>query len=149
MCSSDLLKMCTLGIVYATKTRHSKKIAEAIGKTLNIKAENVSGRPVPGDVDLLFIVGGIYGGKSLPELLKFVKSLDAGKIKRAALVTSCASKKQGQDSIRKLLQAKGIEVMDEIICQGSFLFIGFGHPNKTDIQEAVDFAIRLSAEVCE
>lgn len=134
-------------IVYATKTGHSKKIAEAIGKALNIQAVNVLARPVLGDMDLLFIVGGIYGGESLPELLEFVKSLDVNRIKRAALVTSCASKKQGQDSIRKLLQGKGIEVLGEMICQGSFLFIGFGHPNKKDIQEAVDFAIRLSGQV--
>lgn len=141
--------MKKLGIVYATKTRHSKKIAEAIGKALNIQAVNVLARPVLGDVDLLFIVGGIYGGGSLPKLLEYVKGLDTRKIKRVALVTSCASKKQGQDSIRKLLQEKGIEVLDEIICQGSFLFMGFGHPNQTDIQEAVDFAIRLSGKVSE
>ncbi|MCQ1530494.1 flavodoxin domain-containing protein [Lutispora saccharofermentans] len=136
-------------IVYATKTRHSKKLAEAIGKALNIKADNVSDNPALEDVDLLFIVGGIYGGGSLPELLDFVKNLDGGKIKSAALVTSCVSKKQGQDSIRKLLDEKNIKVMDEILCQGSFLFIKFGHPNSADIQEAVDSAIRLSKKVSE
>jgi flavodoxin len=136
--------MNKVSIVYATKTRHSKKIAEAIGKALNIKAENVSTRPVLEDMDLLFIVGGIYGGESLPLLLDFVKALDRGKVKKAALVTSCASKKHRQDSVRKLLQQKGIEVLDEIICPGSFLFLRFGHPNKRDIEEAVNFAVRLS-----
>ncbi len=136
--------MPKISIIYATKTRHSKKIAEAIGKALNIQALNVSTRPVLEDTDLLFIVGGIYGGESLPLLLDFVKALDRGKVKRAALVTSCASKKHRQDSVRKLLQQKGIEVLDEIICRGSFLFIGFGHPNKRDIEEAVNFAVRVS-----
>ena len=138
--------MGKIRIIYATKTGHSKKIAEAMGKALYVKAENVSTRPVLEDEDLLFIVGGIYGGESLPLLLNFVKALDRGKVKRAALVTSGASKKHRQDSVRKLLQQKGIEVLDEIICPGSFLFIRFGHPNKRDIEEAVNFAVRLSGK---
>ncbi|HPU00360.1 MAG: hypothetical protein GX890_02755 [Firmicutes bacterium] len=138
--------MGKIRIIYATKTGHSKKIAEAMGKALYVKAENVSTRPVLEDVDLLFIVGGIYGGESLPLLLNFVKALDRGKVKRAVLVTSCATKKHRQDSVRKLLQQKGIEVLDEIICPGSFLFIRFGHPNKRDIEEAVNFALRIAGK---
>ena len=138
--------MGKIRIIYATKTGHSKKIAEAMGKALYVKAENVSTRPVLEDVDLLFIVGGIYGGESLPLLLNFVKALDRGKVKRAVLVTSCATKKHRQDSVRKLLQQKGIEVLDELICPGSFLFIRFGHPNKRDIEEAVNFALRIAGK---
>lgn len=138
--------MGKIRIIYATKTGHSKKIAEAMGKALYVKAENVSTRPVLEDVDLLFIVGGIYGGESLPLLLNFVKALDRGKVKRAVLVTSCATKKHRQDSVRKLLQQKGIEVLDEIICPGSFLFLRFGHPNKRDIEEAVNFALRIAGK---
>ena len=138
--------MGKIRMIYATKTGHSKKIAEAMGKALYVKAEHVSTRPVLEDVDLLFIVGGIYGGESLPLLLNFVKALDRGKVKRAVLVTSCATKKHRQDSVRKLLQQKGIEVLDEIICPGSFLFIRFGHPNKRDIEEAVNFALRIAGK---
>lgn len=135
--------MSRRSIVYATKTRHSKKIAEAVGKALNVQAQNVSDNPAQ-EADLLFIVGGIYGGESLPELLAFVKNLEKEKIKRAALITSCASKKQGQDSVRKILQDKGIPVVDEFICYGSFLFLKMSRPNKDDIQEAVDFAVKIA-----
>ena len=135
--------MSRRSIVYATKTRHSKKIAEAVGKALNVQAQNVSDNPAQ-EADLLFIVGGIYGGESLPELLAFVKNLEKEKIKRAALITSCASKKQGQDSVRKILQDKGIPVVDEFICYGSFLFLKMGRPNKDDIQEAVNFAFKIA-----
>jgi flavodoxin len=131
-------------IVYATKTRHSKKLAQAIGTALNIPAENVSDNLLSGEADLLFLVGGIYGGESLPELLAFVKSLDREKIKSVVLITSCASKKQGQDTVRKILQDKEISVADEFICQGSFLFFKIGHPNKADIQEVVAFAVKMS-----
>ncbi len=135
--------MSRRSIVYATKTRHSRKLAEAVGKALNVQAQNVSDNPEQ-EADILFIVGGIYGGESLPELLAFVKNLDKEKIKRAALITSCASKKQGQDSVRKILQDKGIPVVDEFICYGSFLFLKMGRPNKDDIQEAVDFAFKIA-----
>jgi flavodoxin len=138
--------MSRLRIMYATKTKHSQKIAQAMGNALNIQAENVSDNPVPGEVDLLFLVGGIYGGESLPELLTFVNNLDREKIKSVVLITSGVSKKQGQDSVRKILQDKDIPVADEFICQGSFFLFKIGHPNTNDIQEVVDFAVRISEE---
>ena len=141
--------MDKIGIVYATMTKHSQKLATAIGQALNVKAENVKKSPVLGDIDLLFIVGGLYGGESMPELLGFVKGLDGGSVKSAALVTSCASKKQGQNSVRALLESKGITVVGESICQGSFLFMGFGHPNQTEVEEAVRFACRLAGKAGE
>ena len=101
-------------------------------------------RPAPQPADLLFIVGGIYGGKSLPELLAYVQSLNAGLVKRAALVTSCASNRLKQKQIRTILEEKGIEILDEIICPGNFLFLRAGHPNESDMKRAADFALRLS-----
>lgn len=85
--------MSKLRIVYATKTKHSKKLAQAMGSALNIRAENVTDNPLSGEADLLFLVGGIYGGESLPDFLAFVKSLDREKIKSVVLITSCVSKK--------------------------------------------------------
>lgn len=131
-------------IIYGTKTRHSKKIAEAIGRAFNIIPCNINSEPVIKETDILFIVGGIYGGNSLPELLKFVHNLEGNNVRRAVLITSCAAKKQGQDSIRSILEDKGIPVIDEILCQGSFLFMKMGHPNKTDITEAVNFAVSIA-----
>jgi flavodoxin len=138
--------MNEIGIVYATMTKHSRKLATAIGRALHAEAENVKENPSLKEAGLLFIVGGIYGGESLPELVNFLNGLDGRSIKRAALVTSCASKKQGQNSVRALLEAKGIEVAGELICKGSFLFMGLGHPNKSEVEEAVRFACRLAGK---
>ena len=134
-------------VVYATMTRHSKKLAEAIAQTLNVRAENIKKNPILQDVDLLFIVGGIYGGASKPELVEFVKRLDSGEIRRAVLVTSSATKKQGQKTIRALLVDKGIEVLGETMCQGSFLFMSFGHPNQVDVDEVVRYANKVAEKV--
>lgn len=138
--------MGEIRIVYATKTNHSKKLAQAIGKELGVKVENIMDHPALKGVDLLLIVGGIYGGESLPEMLAFARELDASEIKRAALITSCVSKRQPQESVRKLLEGKGIAVIDEMLCQGSFLFFGFGHPNKADIEQAIRFAKDLAGK---
>lgn len=134
--------------MYATMTGHSRKIAKAVGKALDIQVLDIRARPVFADVDLLFIVGGVYGGRSLPALLNYVKGLDKDSVKRAALLTSSA-RKQKQDDLRKLLHEKGIEVLDEFACPGSFLFLSFGHPNKEDIEQAVDFAVKISAKTGE
>lgn len=138
--------MSKIGVVYATKTKHSRKIAEAVGKALNTKAENVKDKPSLGETDLLFIVGGLYGGESLPELLDYVKELDSSKIKKAALITSSAADKKGQDSVRSLLEGKGIKVVDEMRCFGSFLVMKMGHPNKPEINQAVEFAVKLAGK---
>lgn len=136
--------MSKIHIVYATKTKHSKKLAHAIGERLNVKPDSVLDKPLYEDVDLLYIVGGIYGGESLPELIDFVKDLNNEKVKKVALITSCVSKVQGQKTIRTVLEDKKISIIDEHICQGSFLFFKMGHPNKHDIEEAADFAFKLS-----
>lgn len=132
-------------IIYASKTGHSKKLANAIAKELNTTALNVSSNPKLEKIDLLFVVGGVYGGVSLPELLNYIKTLDNTMVKKVALVTSSASKVVKQDEVRKLLNEKNIEVLkDEYTCQGGFLLLGFTHPNKTDIENAVSFARKIS-----
>lgn len=130
-------------LVYASKTGHSTKISKEIANEFNIDAENIKNNPSIKEVDLLIIVGGIYGGKSLPEMIEFAKKLDKENVKKVILITSCVSKKQAQSEIREILSEKGIEVVDEFICQGSFLFVGFRHPNKSDLQNAVNFCKKI------
>ena len=128
-------------LIYSSKPGHSSKIAEAISTELQIQAEDIKTNPKLNNVDLLFIVGGIYGGKSLPELIAYIKNIDSSMVKKVALITSCVSKKAKQDLVRELLVKNNIEVLaNEFICQGSFLLIGLGHPNKTDIDSAVSYA---------
>ena len=132
-----------IAVVYATKTKHSKKLAEAIGSALRVNAKNITENPALHDIDLLFIVGGIYGGVSMPELLEYIKKLEAPLPKSAALVTSCASGRQKQTAVRSILEEKGIKVIDEFVCRGSILFVSVCHPNAKDLNEATDFAQKI------
>ncbi len=132
--------MINTGIVYATKTKHSKKLAEAIGTALNIKAENIASQPHFKDIDLLFIIGGIYGGESMPELLEYVRKLTPSMVKSVALVTNCGSGKQKQITVRKILEDNGIRVIDEFVCKGAILIVAVSHPDAMDLEKATEYA---------
>lgn len=127
-------------VIYATLTGHSKKIAKAVADELGIKSLDIKIAPVIKDIDILIIIGGIYRGKSLNNMVAYINTLDDNAAKKAILITTCGSKDVNQIQIREILNNKNINVMqEEYICKGSFLFFGLGHPNKKEIQKAVEF----------
>lgn len=127
-------------ILYMTKTGHSRKIAHAIADALELEALDAKSSPDLHNTDLLIVVGGIYGGKSNPELVEYVRKIDSSMVKHAVLITSCASKKFFQKEVRAVLFENGIEVFPkEFVCRGNILFVGLGHPNKQDFANAIDF----------
>lgn len=67
--------MDNISVVFATKTEHSRKLAEAIGKEFGVKAKNITESIQPEETGLLFLVGGIYSGKSNHALCPMPKSL--------------------------------------------------------------------------
>lgn len=138
-----------VAVIYATRTKHSKKLAEEIGSVLKVNAKNITETPDLHDIDLLFIVSGIYGGASMPELLNYIKEIEASALKRIALVTSCASGKQRQDAVRRIFEEKRIAVIDEFVCKGAFLFVSINHPNSKDLKDATDFALGIASKAGE
>lgn len=127
-------------VVYYTKLGHSKKIAWAVANELGVKAQDIRENPEIKDVDQLYIVSGIYGGVSAPQLLEFLKTLDGQKIKRAYLLTSSGGKTTRAAEVRTVLTELGIPVAEEeFTCQGAIFLFGMGHPNKADIQNAIHF----------
>lgn len=133
--------MDNVSVVYATKTQHSRKLAEAIGKEFGVEAKNIAESPQPKEAGLLFLVGGIYAGKSNPALLSYAEKLDTSLARKVVLVTSSVSTRQrSQRDLCMLLVKNGIDVVDEITCTGGFLFIKFNHPNKVDIQTIAETA---------
>lgn len=136
-----------IGLIYSTMTGHSKKIADAIAKDLDITALNIKDNPKIENLDLLFIVGGIYGGKSSEDLINYCKNLDSNNVKKVALITSCCSKDTSKNVLKQILEEKQIEIVkDEFVCQGGFLFVGITHPNKKDFEDAVSFSKKILSE---
>ncbi|MCL2751676.1 MAG: GNAT family N-acetyltransferase [Firmicutes bacterium] len=128
-------------VLYRSITGHSKKIARAVAAELGVEARDVKAKPGIRGADLAFIVGGLYSGRSLPEMTAYLQTLTPDNVKKAVLITSSVSDKTGQDEARRILTANGVEVASaEYRCGGNFLFIKMGHPNKREIAEAVAFA---------
>ncbi len=127
-------------VIYASMTGHSKKIAQRISQELSVPVYNINEKPRLEGYDLMLIVSGIYGGGCKPELLAYVNTLTPDDAKSAALITSSATKVT-QRGLRNALTERGIAVKEEeYVCEGSFLFKGFSHPNQEDIAAAVEFA---------
>ncbi len=127
-------------IIFMTKTGHSRKIAHAIADTLELEALDAKTDPDLRNTDLLIVVGGIYAGRSNPDLVEYMRKIDSTIVKNAVLITSCASKKFFQKEVRAVLSENGIEVFPkEFVCRGNFLFLGLGHPNKQDFADAINF----------
>ena len=138
-----------IAVIYATKTKHSKKLAEAVGSFLNVEAQNIYGNPALNDIGLLFIAGGIYGGASLPELLDYLKKLNPPLPGCAALITSCASGRQRQTAVRCILEGKGIKVIDEFVCKGSIMFVSMNHPDAGDLKDSAEFAQKIMSAMAQ
>lgn len=133
----------TAKILYASKTGHSKKIANAIAKAHNLSMFNVDAQPIIENCDVLFIVSGIYGGQNKPELLSFVKKANASSIKQVALITT-STKGTAQGNLRTALQERGVKVMEEEYNGvGGFLVVKMFRPNEKDINAAVEFAGKI------
>lgn len=131
-------------VIYLSKTGHSRKIARAIAAELHRPPGDINGNPRLSDVDLLFIVGGIYGGVSAPKMLEYAENLKNVYVKKVALVTSCAGANTKQDQVRTILEKNGITVMpEEFVCRGGFLFFHLGHPDKKEVANAVAFAKKM------
>ena len=131
-------------IVYATKTKHSRKIAQAIASSLNVQAENYLHNPKLENVDLLFLVSAVYGGVSDPKFLQYVASLNPSAIRIAAVVTNAAGGTFANEGVRQTLKDAGIFVYPEaFVCRGAFLLFYMGHPNRADLEAAVAYAKRV------
>ncbi len=136
-----------VGIIYYSMLGHSRKIARAIAHEFQVKADDIREKPELKDLDLLYIVSGIYGGKSAPELLAYLETLDNQQVKRAVLLTSSGGKTTPATEVRAAISQLGIPVAEEeFTCQGAILFVGMGHPNKEDIQNALEFVRRTSED---
>ena len=80
-----------IGIIFASMTGHSRKIARAVGEAIGQEPQDIKQNPELGKLDLLFVVSGIYGGASHKGLLDYLKKFDKTDVSRVALITSCCS----------------------------------------------------------
>lgn len=137
----------SIQIAYFSKTGHSEKIARAMGDALNIEPVDIAQNPSLSQVDLLFIVSGIYYGQSDNKVVEFGRKLKPAMVQRVALVTSCSSGKYASDNLSQELKKNYIEILGECIVLGSFFIRAAGRPNQKDYNRAIEFAKKMIKKV--
>lgn len=126
-------------VTYYSKTKNTKRIAEAIAQAAGCTAVPIADI-LDDTVDMLFIGGSIYGGALDPSLVSFIGGLDAKKIKRAALFSTYISVPNALGLMKGLLKSQGIPVADSFSCKGKFLLFNMKRPDAADFDDAKKFA---------
>ena len=135
-------------VAFGSMTGHCKKIANAVATALDVTPVNVKNES--SDLifaDVLVVVSGLYGGKILNETKDFLNSLEASQAPKVLLIMSGAGDNFSDGGIKDILTAKGIEIVGETFIAGSFLFMKFRRPNKSDIEKAVDFVLESKKQL--
>lgn len=132
-------------IRYYTRSGNTKKLADAIGTALSMKAETVD-TPLTEKVDLLLLGCSYYAFDMDPQVKSFLRENKA-MIGKVACFGTSAMIKSMKKPMKKVLDELGIALMDdEFHCPGSFGPMHKGKPDADDLKAAQRFAIKLTAK---
>lgn len=138
-------------VIYYSLTGNTKKLALRIADTLNVEAEAIGKSPAvfSAPVDLLFIGGAINCGKPNKKIVTFIDKLEPDMIKAAAVFATYGGIARIGNDIKKLLEAKDINVIAEpLICKGrSWVFFNRHRPNEADLKQAAAYAQKAAAQI--
>ncbi|HKM34332.1 MAG TPA: flavodoxin family protein [Lachnospiraceae bacterium] len=128
-------------IVFKSK-KNTKKIADAIGKALQVKPMDIDEIVKVDDADILFLGCGIYAGDVPNEVKDFVKTLNSKKIKKVVLFTTSGRGDDQTEKLKEEIRHQGLTLEERTFCcKGQmFLFMNRSFPCDTDLQNAEIFA---------
>ncbi|HEX3027061.1 MAG TPA: flavodoxin family protein [Clostridia bacterium] len=130
-------------VMYYSKGGNTKKVAQTISQAINQPAESIPPAYPAENIRLLFLGGGVYGGKLDPKLTEYINTLTPEKIKNVALFsTSGSGQGDGIRLMKEALEKKGLHVLDEnfVCCGKYFIFFKRNHPDADELKAAQDFA---------
>ncbi|MDO4617122.1 MAG: flavodoxin domain-containing protein [Lachnospiraceae bacterium] len=124
---------------YFSRSGNTKLVADAIAEALGVQAVSVddSQAAITEITDTLFVGGALYAYGIDKKLQSYLRSLDASKVKRAAVFSTSWLSKHALDLIKKELNAKGIAVIEET-------FYVKNKANAAQLKEAAAFAKKYS-----
>lgn len=137
-------------IRYYSKTGNTKKLAEAIENTLNIKAETIE-HPLTEDVDILFLGNALYNNTVDKEIKKFIQNLDVN-VKKVVSFGTSGTGKTSYKKLKKLLDKKGIVLdSEEFFTKGHYIGhsrgmsseINKGKPDDEDLDNLKKFVQKI------
>lgn len=140
------IKMKT-AIRYYSKTGNTEKLAQELGKALNIKVETID-VPLSEDVDILFLGNSLYNNNVDKEIKKFIQNTDRN-IKKVVSFGTSGTGKTTFKKLKKILDKKGISLAsEEFFTKGHYIGhsrgmsseINTGKPDANDLKELRTFA---------
>ena len=131
-----------IAIRYYTKTGNTKKLAESIGSAINVEAKTID-EPLTEDVDLLFLGSAVYAAGIDKRVKEFIESINVN-VGEVVNFSSAALIESTYKQVKKQVEAKGLKMSEnEFHCRGAFKFVHRGHPDKTDLKNAQEFAKKV------
>ncbi|MGI6175867.1 MAG: flavodoxin family protein [Christensenellales bacterium] len=131
----------TIRVVYASKTNHTAKVAQAIAEALGVNAEHVAKARPAKEVDFLFVGSGIYANKVASELDDYLTCGDWNSIGQVVVFSTNLTGEDATQRFREKLKERGANVLDRTFaCKGKFLFFNRKRPNEEDLSRARTFA---------
>jgi len=130
----------TIAIRFYTKSKkgNTKKLADAISKTLDVVALDTS-NPLEEKVDVLFFANAMYAADVDKNIKEFLK-LNKDKIGMLVNLNTSASGKSTLKAVKKVADPLNINVSEkEFHCAGSWIFINKGKPTDEDLRNAQEF----------
>ena len=129
-----------IAVRYYTKTRNTKRLAEAVAAAAGVEALPIS-TPVTDPVDVLFLGNSYYAFSIDPEVRSFIRSLDKTKVGKIVNFGSAAMLNSTWKKVKQEADKAGIPLDDrEFHCKGEFKGVHKGRPNAEDLEAAADFA---------
>lgn len=126
-------------VIYFSRKKNTKKIAEAISEELKVKTENVKNAKLDKD-SFVFLGTGNYGGKPGKKMTDFIKNNNFKNRKVALFGTSGGGEGNEVLEMEKQLKEKNAKIIGKYFCKGQFFLFSRGKPDKKDITDAKEFA---------
>ncbi len=128
---------------YYSRSGNTKKLADAIGKEINVPAKTVE-EVLTEPVDLLFIGAAVYAGKIDSHVEHFLETLAPDMVKSVAVFSTTMGKKSAHPLIKEVLDKKGIGIKEASFhCKGQFMLFNKGCPREQDLEQAAGYAREL------
>ena len=105
-----------IAVRYCSKTKfgNTRRIAEAIGDGIGVKAVSIADEPkLKEKVDILFLGGAPYANIMAPELKEYAEELDSKMVSRVVLFTTSNWSRRTVLALKKMLKGKGITVCED------------------------------------
>jgi len=131
-------------VIYYTKTKNTKKIAEVIAQELDVSAENVKEKNKISKDSIVLLGSGLYANRLGKDIVNFIESNDFKGIKVAVFGTSGEGMGKETQILKDMLEKRGAIVIDEFHCKGKAMYLfQRSHPTNEEFERAREFARKL------